>query len=170
MKPAVLLLSATCISVGFGLGMAAERFSLSSRDKELAILKELRGARETLADLQRSNGECVRTALLCAAVRSPSAADGKGAEPAALAEPSARLPKAQPSAETAPATPTAENFAAFDAGEKFISSAMARGTWTRNDRRELARLGRAMSDEQLLTLEQRVTQAVNTDKLKLDLP
>ncbi|HYJ10365.1 MAG TPA: hypothetical protein VEX18_15180 [Polyangiaceae bacterium] len=165
MKPATFLLIATCLSLGFGAGLAAERFGLSSRDNDLTMmLKEFRATREALANLQRSNSECLRSSLLCsAAVRDSAPAGGRATE-ATVA------PAQAPSVQAAASAPTPENLAAYDEGEKLVSSAMTRGAWTRNDRLELSRLGQDMSDEQFLTLQQQVTQAVNQDKLKLELP
>jgi hypothetical protein len=47
---------------------------------------------------------------------------------------------------------------------------LTRGTWTRHDRLQLLELSSAMSGEQFATLQQRVAQAVNQDKLALEAP
>lgn len=65
---------------------------------------------------------------------------------------------------------TPESSTAFDEGQRLVAAAVARGVWTRTDRVDLTRVGRGMSDEELTTLQLRVTPAVNQDQLKLELP
>lgn len=162
MKTVVLMSLVTCLATGFGAGIAAERFAL--RREDAAILQELRATRASLAELQQSNSDCARTALLCSLRPAPVAASVSAAAGAASPGPaSAPIPSDIPA-------PPPQSFAAFDEGQKLVASAMTRGLWTRQDRRDLLRLGRAMTDEQLSTLELRVTQAVNQDRIKLELP
>jgi hypothetical protein len=172
MKPSVLLLMTTCLSVGVSVGVLADRFALRSTDEDLEVLRELREARRAVADLQRSTQQCVRTNLLTSVVRDPSSTGGAEtlAQATALTKAGAPLPDAQQPAETEPSAKASQNFEAFDAGEELVASAIARGAWTRNDRRELLRLSQGMSPEQLSALQLQVAQAVNQDRLVPERP